>query len=196
MNDKIYNIIWRFCFAASCLLSLWALAFSLNHEPYIRTDFTIHSPNTSDRTLFDSTSGDVFIPCEQLSGRLHEIDYRTSKGTKVLVFLCFEAQKFKGSDGIDRLWVPHKIEDNLVYGLPWYSETIGDYVERAAKGLKMTKEEERVVEAQYWAKMREGLWSDLLFVVGANAIFWGLFYVMVWVFTGTVRSRNDHAQRQ
>jgi hypothetical protein len=174
----IYNIIWRFCFAVSCILSLIFMAASISSETTTSASYKIYSTDINDRL---NLVGD----CKKEDAQKF-LTYTTSNDRSVFVNLCFAAHAFKGENGKEVMLVPFKTNEKNDYwwGNTPYSTEVMEYTQKMADSFKMTELEESVIEGKYW----DAKWSDIAQMTGGviagNAIFWALFYVMVWVFVG------------
>ena len=182
--NTIYNIIWRFCFAASCILSLIFMAASISSNPTTSASYKIYSTNIDDRL-------NLVGKCKQEDAQRF-FTYTTSNDRSVFVNLCFAAHAFKTENGKEVMLVPFKTNEKNDYwwGNTPYSTVVTEYTQKMADSFKMTEMEESVIEGKYW----DAKWSNIAEMTGgviaANAIFWILFYVMVWVFVGF--RQKDH----
>jgi hypothetical protein len=183
--NTIYNIIWRFCFAVSCILSLIFMAESISRQPTTAASYKIYSTNIGDRL---NLVGD----CKKEDAQKF-FTYTTSNDRSVLTSLCFAAHAFKGENGKEAMLVPFKTNEKNDYwwGNTPYSTEVMEYTQKMADLFKMTELEESVIEGKYW----EAKWSYIAQVTGGviagNAIFWALFYIMVWVFVGFKKKEHQ-----
>lgn len=182
MGGKIYNIIWRFCIAVSAILSLTAIVVAFFETPTTSASYRVLSTDINNRVSMDIGG------CKQEDASKF-FSHTTSKGHHVLTNLCFASHPFTTKDGEVSMLVPFKSNADNTYwwGNTPYSAEVASYTKKMSDSFRMTEFEEKIIENQYWAAKWQYIGGVLIIVLVVNVIFWTLFYVMAWVFTGKVR---------
>ncbi len=168
--------------AVSAISSLLAFIISLSNTPYTSIKYHVYSTDITDRL-------EIPIPCSN-SSAVQYFDYETKYGKTAHITLCFVSVNSKFENGTEFMGVPYKTDSKGTWTLPANDNRVLQYTQVMKSKFKMTDKEEASFFDQHQAQFWKSVGDSVLYIALSNLAFWGLFYILTWVFAGFKKTNN------